>query len=339
MKQTSKLSKHVGTKRACRELCMPRASYYRFMTPSSRKRKGKLEKKTKSPLALTTEERQKVLDLLHCEKYIDQAPNEIYANLLDHGQYFCSVRTMYRYLSQEGEIKERRNQKRHVKYEKPELLTSRPNQLWSWDITKLKGPKKWNYFHLYVIMDVYSRYVVGWVVANKEQAVLAKQFISETAAKQGINADQLTIHADRGSSMKSKPVALLMSDLGITKTHSRPHTSNDNPYSEAQFKTLKYRPEFPERFGSLSDARQFCQRFFKWYNDEHYHSGIGYLTPKTVHYRLDRAVRQARQAVLDIAYENNPSRFKGKKPKPAELPEKVWINKPKEEKKKEAEMS
>ena len=214
---------------------------------------------------------------------------------MDEGQYHCSIRTMYRILDENKEVKERRNQLRHPVYSKPELLATAPNRVWSWDITKLLGPVKWTYFYLYVIMDIFSRYVVGWMIAPAESAVLAERLIGETCAKQNIERDQLTIHADRGLSMKSKPVALLLADLGITKTHSRPHTSDDNPYSESQFKTLKYRPDFPEQFGSIEDSRSFCQDFFPWYNKEHRHTGIGLHTPESVHYSFAQDIQIARR--------------------------------------------
>ena len=331
MNQAMQLSQHISVKHACIALDVPRASYYRFIAPKTDSRMKQYNKNTKPPLALAPYERKQMLDLLHCERFIDQALYEIYASLLDEGRYLCSVRTMYRYLKQEGEINERRRQRRHVKYKKPELLATSPNMLWSWDITKLKGPKKWQYFHLYVIMDVYSRFVVGYMVAEKESAELARQLISETAKKQRIDPGALTIHADRGSSMRSKPVALLMSDLGITKSHSRPHTSNDNPYSEAQFKTLKYRPHFPERFGCLEDSRLFCRSFFKWYNDVHYHSGIGYMTPKIVHNQEDRKIYHKRKITLKQAFFKTPIRFKGRVPLPQAVPKSVWINQPKKE--------
>ena len=235
---------------------------------------------------------------------------------------------MYRILDTAHELKERRNQVCRPHYVKPELLATQPNELWSWDITKLLGPTKWTYFYLYVILDVFSRYVVGWMVAPRESAVLAERLIEETCAKQEIPAGQLTLHADRGSSMRSKPVALLLADLGVVKTHSRPHVSNDNPFSEAHFKTLKYWPAFPERFGSLEDARAFGQSFFSWYNNEHHHSGLGYLTPAMVHYRFAEGIRDQRQVVLAAAYEAHPERFVGGMPRPAALPTTVWINPP-----------
>jgi putative transposase len=252
----------------------------------------------------------------------------VQATLLDEGQYLCSARTMYRLLEQAGESRERRDQLVHPAYHKPELLATAPNQLWSWDITKLLGPAKWTYFYLYVILDVFSRYVVGWMVAPRESAELAKHFIEESIRKQDIPAGQLTIHADRGRVMTSKPVAFLMADLGVTKTHSRPYVSDDNPYSESQFRTMKYRPEFPDCFGSIQDARAFCQNFFQWYNEEHRHSGLGLLTPAVVHFGQAPTVLAARQVVLDAAYQAHPDRFVRRPPKPLPLPSEVWINKP-----------
>jgi putative transposase len=235
---------------------------------------------------------------------------------------------MYRILEAASEVRERRNQLRHPEYKKPELLAQAPNQVWSWDITKLKGPAKWTCYHLYAILDIFSRYVVGWMIAHRESAELAKRLIKDTIINQKIRAHQLTIHADRGSSMKSKPVALMMADLGVTKTHSRPHVSDDNPFSESQFKTLKYRPEFPKRFGSIEDARQFCGHFFNWYNAEHRHTGIGLLTPEMVHYGMAKKVIEERQKTLDLAYAAHPERFVKKSPAPPELPINVWINPP-----------
>jgi putative transposase len=269
------------------------------------------------------------LGILHSERFVDQAPREVYATLLDEGSYLCSVSTMYRLLAEQGEARERRNQLVHPAYAKPELLATAPNQVWSWDITKLLGPVKWSYFYLYVIMDIFSRYAVGWMVATRESAALAQRLIQETCAKQGIAPGKLTIHADRGSSMTSKPVALLLADLGITRTHSRPYNSNDNPYSEAQFKTLKYRPEFPERFASVEEARTFCQTFFRWYNRDHHHAGIGLLTPEALHYGRASLVTEARQRVLTAAYTAHPERFVNKPPQPPAIPTAVWINPPK----------
>lgn len=269
-----------------------------------------------------------MLGVLHEERFQDWAPAAVQATLLDEGNYLCSTRTMYRILKQEGETRERRDQAIHPAYQKPELLANAPNQLWSWDITKLRGPAKWNYFQLYVMIDVFSRYVTGWMVAERESAELAKHFIEDTLQKHTIPPGQLTIHADRGKVMRSKPVAFLMADLGIAKTHSRPYVSNDNPYSESQFRTLKYRPGFPDRFGCIQDSRAFCQQFFTWYNDQHCHSGIALLTPSMVHFGQAPTVLTQRQLVLDAAYLAHPERFVRKAPTVQPLPGMVWINKP-----------
>jgi putative transposase len=268
------------------------------------------------------------LDVLHEERFQDCAPAAIQATLLDEGRYLCSPRTMYRLLEQNGEVRERREQRIHPPYQKPELLATAPNQLWSWDITKLRGPVKWNYFYLYVILDVFSRYVTGWMVAERESGDLAKHFLEETIRKYNIPPGQLTVHGDRGRPMIAKSVALMYADLGVSKSHSRPYVSDDNPYSESQFRTLKYRPDFPDRFGCIQDARAHCQIFFPWYNDEHHHSGIGLLTPATVHFGLAEQVRAHRQAVLDTAYAAHPERFVRQPPSPLVLPSAVWINKP-----------
>ena len=272
MSAVQQLASSVGQAAACRALGVPRASWYRSLQPVA----VTAERPTPAR-ALPPAERQVVLDHLHAERFRDKAPAEVFATLLDEGIFLCSVSTMYRILDENGEVRERRDQLRHPEYKKPELLATAPNQVWSWDITKLLGPAKWTYFYLYVILDIFSRYVVGWMVADGESAQLAKRLIAETCDKQLIVPGQLNLHADRGTSMTSKPVAFLLADLGVTKTHSRPHVSDDNPYSESQFKTLKYRPEFPERFGSIQDARAFGQQFFPWYNGEHHHSGIAML--------------------------------------------------------------
>ena len=280
------------------------------------------------PRALGPAEQAAVLAELHSERFVDQAPATVYATLLDEGRYLCSVATMYRLLRADGEVHERRRQATHPAAIKPELLATAPNQVWSWDITKLLGPSKWTYYHLYVVLDIYSRYVVGWLLADRELATLAEQLLADTIQKEGIAAEQLTIHADRGSSMASKPVALLLADLGITCTHSRPHVSNDNPFSEAQFKTLKYRSAFPDRFGSIQDARAHGQDFFAWYNAEHRHSGLGLLTPEAVHYGQAEAVHAARRHVLRAAYAAHPERFVRHAPEPPPLPTAAWINPP-----------
>lgn len=315
----------LGVAPCCQALGVARATYYRHLAPVH----GPYRKR-RSPRALSTTESHTVLDTLHSERFVDQAPAQVAATLLDEGTYLCSERTMYRILAANGEVRERRDQLRHPSYQRPELLATAPKQLWSWDITKLLGPAKWTYFYLYVIMDVFSRYVVGWMVADCESSALAEQLISETCTRQGILPGQLTLHADRGASMKSKPVALLLADLGVTKTHSRPHTSDDNPYSEAQFKTLKYRPGCPSRFGSLQHCRQWAVELMRWYNDEHHHSGLGLMTPKDVHYGQAEELRRRREHVLQAAYAAHPERFVHGLPEPQALPTAVWINEPKE---------
>jgi putative transposase len=320
----------VNTRQACNALSIPRAGFYRWKNRNDKP--DKVNIRPAPPLALSGEEDKRVMEILHSDRFVDMAPAEIHATLLDEGEYLCSPRTMYRKLEKHDEVRERRNQLRHPVYSKPELIAKAPNQVWSWDITKLKGPVKWTYFHLYVIMDIFSRYVVGWMIASQELSYLAKELIKQTCEKQGVQRDQLIIHSDRGTSMTSKTVALLMTDLGVTKSLSRPHVSNDNPFSEAQFKTLKYRPEFPKRFGCIGDARIFSQGLFSWYNNVHYHSGIGFLSPVDVHYGRSEQIIKERQAVLAAAYEKHPERFKGKLPHPTAMPEAVWINKPLPEK-------
>jgi putative transposase len=322
------LSAEVGIKLACASLAVPRPGFYRM---KARKNKPATMpgQYSNSSRALSADERQGVLELLHTDRFVDKAPQEVYATLLDEGKYHCSISTMYRIMNANAEVKERRNQLAHPVYQKPQLWATGPNQVWSWDITKLLGPVKWAYFYRYVILDIFSRYVVGWMIAPAELAALAEKLIKETCAKQNIEQGQLTIHADRGSSMRSKPVALLLSDLGITQTPSRPYISDDNPFSEARFKTLKYRPDFPKRFGCIEDSRNFCQSFFRWYNSKHHHSGIGLHTPESVHFGFAQDVRNMRSDVLRTAYENHPERFVKTIPVPPSLPEAVWINKPK----------
>jgi len=322
------VASEIGLAPACRALGVSRATAYRHRSPGPRPtpRSGR-----HSPLALSDAERSAVLQELHSERFVDASPAAVYATLLDEGTYLASERTMYRILATHAEVRERRDQLRHPAHAAPELLATGPNELWSWDITKLKGPAKWTWFYLYVILDVFSRYVPGWLVATGESALLAERLIAETAVKQEIEPGSLTIHADRGSSMASRPVALLLADLGIAKSHSRPHVSNDNPYSEAQFKTLKSRPGFPARFGSLEDARAFCRQFFGWYNEEHRHAGIGLLTPATVHAGRAPEVRAARAVVLAGAYAAHPERFVRRPPTPPGLPSAVWINPPAKE--------
>ena len=323
MNAVEQLAPSVGIAPACAGLGVNRASYYRKQQPQQQP-----QPKPKPARALRDEDRQQVLQVLHSQRFVDQSPQEVYATLLDEGTFLCSIRTMYRILADQSEVRERRNQLRHPNYQKPELLATGANQLWSWDITKLYGSCKWTYYYLYVILDVFSRYVVGWMVAHRESATLAERLIEQTLLKQQIQPGQLTIHADRGAAMTSKAVAFLLSDLGVTKTHSRPHVSNDNPYSEAQFKTLKYQPLFPKQFGSIEDARSFCQTFFGWYNQDHRHSGIGLLTPATLHYGQAQSVTQKRQQVLQAAYFTHPERFVKGLPRPPVIPTQVWINPP-----------
>ena len=310
---------------SCHALGVSRATYYRWRSPKYGPHPAR-----KSPRALSADEKQRVLSTLRSQRFCDQAPAQVVAALLDEGTYLCSERTMYRLLEANGEVRERRAQLRHPSYQRPELLATGPRQLWSWDITKLPGPAKWTHFHLYVILDVFSRYVVGWMVAERESSVLAEQLISQTCERQGIVPGTLTLHADRGSSMRSKPVALLLSDLGVTKTHSRPYTSDDNPYSEAQFKTLKYRPGFPQRFGSVQHARQWAAELVRWYNTEHHHSALGLMTPQAMHDGRAPELRQKRQQVLLQAFAATPQRFVAGVPIPPKLPTQVWINEPKE---------
>ena len=325
METICQIGPSLGVVPTCAALGVPPATYYRHRSP----RTTEPTPRPSPPRTLSPAERAGVLEILHEPRFVDQSPGAVFAHLLDEDRYLCSERTMYRILEENQEVRERRDQLRRPHYTAPELLATGPNELWSWDITKLRGPAKWTYFYLYVILDVFSRSVVGWMVAHRESKALAEVLIRETCSRQGIVPGQLTIHADRGSSMKSKVVALLLTDLGVTKTHSRPHVSNDNPYSEAQFKTLKYRPEFPDRFGSIEDARAFCRAFFRWYNTEHRHSGIAMLTPADVHAGRADAKLAARADVLAAAFAAHPERFVGGLPQPAVLPAEVWINRPK----------
>jgi putative transposase len=282
MDAAEKLADDIGIQRACQALGVSRASFYRrrrsIESPTAERQAAA------SPRALNAKQRRQVQDTLNSERFLDKSPRQVYATLLDEGEYFCSVRTMYRILDEEKAVKERRNQLKHPNYQKPELLATGPKEVWSWDITKLLGPQKWTCYYLYVILDIYSRYVVGWMLGHREAASLASRLIRQTVENQGVSEDQLTIHSDRGPSMASQNVAQLLVSLGVVKSHSRPHVSNDNPFSESQFKTMKYCPEFPDRFGGYEDAIGFCRSFFKWYNDEHYHTGIGLLTPAMLHF-------------------------------------------------------
>jgi putative transposase len=327
MTATTELSPAVGVAAACRALGVSRAGFYRRQQPP--RVRSALTTRRASPRALTQAERQAVRAVLDSPRFVDQAPAQVHTALLDERVYHCSTRTMYRILDDAQEVRERRNLLRHPHYYKPELLATGPNQVWSWDITMLPGPAKGSRFHLYVILDIFSRYVVGWLLARQECSHLAERLIRETCVKQDVRAEQLTIHSDRGPSMKSQTVAQLLAALGIIKSQSRPHVSNDNPFSESQFKTLKYRPEFPERFGAYEEARAFCVEFFAWYNDEHYHSGLRMLTPASVHYGRTGPILAQRQQTLKAAYAAHPERFVHGLPKPKTVPETVWINPPK----------
>jgi putative transposase len=326
----AELAPEVGVVAACKAVGRSRAGYYRRhrVSPAPPRPAPIPQAQRVQPRALSPAERDRVLAVLHEPRFVDASPAQVWATLLDEGVYLCSQRTMYRLLAARGESGERRAQAAHPAHVKPELLAARPNEVWSWDITKLLGPKKWTYYYLYVILDVYSRYVVGWTLAERESGTLAEALIAATCAKQNITRDQLAVHADRGSSMTSKPVAFLLADLGIVQSHSRPRTSNDNPYSESQFKTMKYRPDFPGRFDSIETARAYCHQFFDYYNNEHRHSGLGLLTPATVHYGQVDVIHRARAAVLDAAYAAHPDRFIRRPPTPPRLPEPAWINQP-----------
>jgi len=326
MQIARELGETVGVASACVALDVPRSSFYRC---SSVRPPTPAEQPRPTPArALTAQERADVVGVLNSERFMDQPPRQVYATLIDEGTYMCSVRTMYRVLEAEGQVRERRDQLRHPTYRRPELVATAPNQVWSWDITKLLGPEKWTYFYLYVILDIFSRYVVAWMVATREANELAGRLIEEACTTQGIQRGQLTIHADNGPSMTSKNVALKLADLGITKSHSRPHVSNDNPYSEAQFKTVKYHPGFPERCGSIEHARAASQEVFGWYNHHHHHVGLGLLTPAVVHSGQANLILERRNIVLANAYAAHRGRFVSKPPRAAEVPTAVWINPP-----------
>lgn len=315
------LSQAVGIAQACQALGVPRSRLYPRQQRSASPRPTPTQ-------ALSTQERAEVRAVMNSDRFMDRAPRQIYAALLDEGTYLCHWRSMYRLLHDFSEVRERRNQRQHPVYQKPELLAEAPNQVWSWDITKLRGPAKWTHFALYTVLDIFSRFIVGWMIAERESAELAKQLIATAAAHQGIQPEQLTLHADNGKPMKAKSLALLLSDLGIEKSHSRPYVSDDNPFSEAQFKTVKYHPDYPDRFGCVQDARGWARPFFDWYNYQHYHSGLNLLTPASVHYGQADAIRQQRQAVLAAAYAQFPQRFVRGEPIVKGAPEAVWINPP-----------
>jgi putative transposase len=316
----------IGTRPACRAVGASPATVYRRRRPPQPR---PIRPRPTPDRALSQGERDRVLEVLHAERFVDSSPAQVWATLLDEGQYLASERTMYRLLAaHHGSVRDRRDQLTHPAYAKPELLAERPNELWSWDVSKLKGPAKWTWFYLYVILDVFSRYVVAWTVQYRENGQLAKALIEQATDQQQITPKVLTLHADRGAPQRAKPIAFLLADLGITKTHSRPYTSSDNPYSESHFKTLKYRPEFPERFDDIAHARAHCRGFFGWYNHEHRHSGIGLMTPAAFHHGQAKQLHDQRAQVLQAAYARNPERFVRKPPVPPELPTAAWINKP-----------
>ena len=318
---TQALSQSVGVSAACEALGVPRSRLYPRQPVSTSPRPTPAH-------ALSPDERATIRAVLNSETFMDRAPRQIYASLLDEGTYVCHWRTMYRILHDFDEVRERRNQRKHPVYHKPELLAVRPNQVWSWDITKLRGPAKWTHFALYTVIDIFSRYSVGWMIAERESAELARHLVATAAASQGIQPEQLTLHADNGKPMKAKTLALLLSDLGVEKSHSRPYVSDDNPFSEAHFKTLKYHPTYPDRFGCVQDARAWARPFFDWYNYQHYHSGLNLLTPASVHYGQADDIRQQRQSVLAAAYAQFPQRFVRGEPIVKGAPEAVWINPP-----------
>jgi putative transposase len=326
MSAIEQVGEEVCTRVMCDSLGVARATLYRHRQGEGAPREKK--PRPRHPRALLPDEREAVLGTLHCDDFADHSPAEVHATLLERGRYLCSERTMYRLLTDSGEVRERRDQLRHPQYHKPELLATAPNQVWSWDITKLKGPVKWSYFYLYVLLDIFSRYVVGWMAAESESAILAQRLIEETCAKQQIQEGQLILHADRGSPMTSKSLALLLADLGVDKTHSRPHVSNDNPYSEAHFKTLKYRPEFPDRFGSVQHVRDVGHDLFGWYNNEHHHSALAWLTPAVVHYGHADELLDVRYRTRLAAYAEHPERFVRGEPRRETLARQVWINPP-----------
>jgi len=320
----SQLATQIGMKRTCAVLNIARSRVYRSHQP-----RPTPKPRTAPAHALSQAERHHIRDVLNSERFMDKAPRQVYATLLDEGIYLCHWRTMYRVLAVHHEIRERRLIRCHPTYKKPELLATCPNAVWSWDITKLRGASKGEHYSLYTMLDIFSRYVVGWMIAEVESSEFASQLIAETARKQGIQPNQLTLHADNGSPMKGKPLTQLLGDLGVNWTHTRPHTSNDNPFSEAHFKTMKYRPDYPDRFQSIADARAWTRQFFQWYNHHHYHTGLNLLTPASVHYGEANQVQQVRQGVMLTAYQAHPARFSRGIPSVKGAPIAVWINPPK----------
>jgi putative transposase len=317
------LASTIGVKSACAVLNVPRSRVYRERQPTRER-----QARPTPAHALSPAEREQVRAVLNSERFMDCAPRQVYATLLDEGTYLCHWRTMYRILAAHDEVRERRLIRRHPVYQKPELLATQPTEVWSWDITYLRGEATWIHYPLYTVLDIFSRYVAGWMIAEVESSELARQLMAETARKQGIQPDQLTLHADNGSPMKGKSLSQLLVDLGITRSHSRPHTSDDTPFSEAQFKTMKYRPDYPARFASPGAATQWARPFFDWYNHEHYHSGLNLLTPARVHYGTAATVQQHRQPVMLSAYQAHPERFRQGIPLVQGAPTAVWINPP-----------
>jgi putative transposase len=312
---------------ACLAVGISRAYFYRNRKPtcgappSPPARPGRKR-------SLTPAQQEQILAELNSERFLDCSPRQVWATLIDEGVYLCSWRTMYRLLHQNDAVRERRRIRRHCQYARPELASSGPNQVWTWDITYLKGPVRGQFSYLYVVIDLYSRLVVGWLLADRECEELARRVLEQSYRKHGVQPGQLTIHADRGAPMKSKSVVQLLSDLDVRRSHSRPRVSNDNPHSEAGFKTMKYSPDFPARFGSFAEAEAFCRNYFVWYNQEHYHTGIALLTPAQVHYGEAETVLAHRQATLDTAFAAHPERFGNRRPLVARLQPMVWINRP-----------
>jgi putative transposase len=306
----------------CKLLGISRSTWYRRQKP-----KKQTDGRT-SPRKLTDRQYRKTLTLLNSERFQDEAVPTVHAKLLDEGIYLCSPRTMYRILKAEKQVKQRRHDRKHPVYTKPELLATGPNQVWSWDITKIKGPKSWIFYDLYVVIDIFSRCIVAWCITEYESGEQARALIGTACAREGITRAQLTVHSDRGRAMRSKCLANLYGELGVQSSFNRPHVSNDNPYSESHFKTLKYRPDYPERFGSIEDAHSHMQSFFDWYNTEHRHSGIAMLTPWQVHSGQADEIIRVRQATMNAAYAAHPERFVNGPPKVRAVPEEVWINKP-----------